>query len=88
MGHYDEYYEEQARKDVADKNKRIDIEANSIRIEITDYYHRRFAILEENDLKHDMINKLATCRVEGFKGQQLDDLLTEIVKAFHKATST
>jgi hypothetical protein len=85
MGHYDKYYEEQDRREAIDINKRIDTEANSIRIDIKDYYHRRFTSLEEKgiELKHNMINKLAECRVTGFKGQQLNDLLTEIVKAFH-----
>jgi len=85
MGHYDKYYKEQDRINTADKNNQMAEQIAKIRIEIIEslplnisfkgYYPK---------LVNKLVNKLAACRVNGFKNNELDDLLTEIVKHLHK----
>lgn len=84
MSHYDEYYEQQDRINAQNKNTRIEHEYSKIISDISNYHHRKGTSVKE--LKFDMIKSLAVCRVNGFKDNQLDALLTEIVKEFHKAT--
>ena len=81
MGHYDDYYEEQGRIDAADKNNQIKAEVSKIRIEIVK------SLPLDTSFKGyyaELVDKLATCRVYQFEKNELNELLTEIVKHLHR----
>ena len=81
MGHYDKYYEEQDRIDTADKNDQMAEQIVKIRTQIIESLPLNISF---KGYYPKLVNKLAACRVHGFKDSELDDLLTEIVKHLHK----
>jgi len=77
MGHYNEYYEEQDRDNRIYMNLQCVEEASKIRREFLE------STTEDVDSKgwqSDLVEKLAACRVHRFREDELNELLTEIVK--------
>jgi hypothetical protein len=63
-------------------NVRIEQEGSKIISNISDERHRKGSSLKTYNFI--LIKKLAKCRVNGFKDNQLDDLLTEIINELHR----
>ena len=80
MGHYDEYYEEQGRINAADKNNQIREEASKVRTEITKSLPKN---IDFKGYHPELVEKLAACRVHRFRENELNELLTEIIKHLH-----
>lgn len=69
MKHYEEHYEDQDRINTVDVDKQIKKEISKINKELINHNPNR-----------DLVEKLAACRVHSFREDELNDLLTEIVK--------
>ena len=81
MGHYNEYYEEQDRDNRIYMNLQCVEEASKIRREFLE------STTEDVDSKgwhYDLVEKLAACRAHRFREDELNELLTEIVKHLHR----
>jgi hypothetical protein len=85
MGHYSENYEERDRKhnkiNAAYKNREIEEEISNIRSEFLESIPKD---AYSKGWRSDLVEKLAACRVHRFREDELNELLTEIVKYLHK----
>ena len=81
MGHYDEYYEEQGRINAADKNNQIRKEASKVISEIIKSLPK---YIDFKGYHPELVDKLAACRVHRFRENELNELLTEIIKHLHR----
>ncbi len=81
MGHYNEYYEEQNRGNRIYMNLQCVEEASKIRREFLESIPKD---VYSKGWQSDLVEKLAACRVHRFREDELNELLTEIVKHLHR----